>query len=332
MKKTFFLMLCASAMALIGCNKKSDPQPSGITPLDYTKDANWMLKAANPQHEVDLFYIYPTSADANCPTLVSPVDDYMKSHAYYSYQQNAECFSGYTNVFAPYYRQISMVGISQCYTPNDLIALDRNNEPWADLNAALDYYFANLNNGRPVLFASHSQGSANMHIVIDTYLKNKPDIRKRIVAFYALGYQVTQAWCDSVGVPFATGADDTGVIITWNTEKPNCTAHNLPVEGGSLVINPLTWTRTEAYAGIENNLGSLQANEAGELVKVAGRADAQINLARGVIVCTTDTNYLPANPCFGDGSFHFEDGALYYENMKANGRQRIAAYLGHDPK
>jgi len=324
-------ILCIATLAsmLTACKKTDDEQK--MKSLDYNQDSNWMIKS-NITHEVDLFYIYPTSVDANCTEVVSPVDESMKTKAYYSYLQNAECFSEYTNVFAPYYRQISSVGILQCKSYKDLIELDRNNEPWCDLNAALDYYFTNINKDRPVMFASHSQGSANMHIVMDTYMKKHPEYKSRIVAIYALGMCATQEWCDEVGIPFATGETDAGCYITWNTEAPNATKFNLPVGENSLVINPLNWKRDATYAGIELNKGSLKQNESGVLEKVPGRADAQLDLNRGVVVCTTDASILPDNPIFGDKSFHFEDGALFYGNMKENGKKRITTFLGHEPK
>jgi len=332
MRKLPFLLLCAACVALMGC-KQNEPaeEPTGLTPLDYSKMDNWMIKSP-VLHEVDVFYIYPTSTNSECTTAISPVDDYMKEKALYSYQQNAECFSGYTNVFAPYYRQVSGVGILQCKTYEDLIEMDRNNEPWCDLNAALDYYFKYINTNRPVMFASHSQGSANMHIVMDTYLKQHPEIKSRIVAIYAVGMCATKDWCDKVGISFATGETDTGCYITWNTEGPGCVSPNFAIGANSLVINPLNWKTDATYAGVEMNKGSLKANDQGILEQVAGRADAQIDAARGVIVCTTDTNYLPANALFGDKSFHFEDCALFYANMKENGKKRITAYLGHEPR
>jgi len=337
MRKILFLALfMASAIALFGSckNKSNEPEPEpqpGMQSLDYSQDANWMIKSPIA-HEVDLFYIYPTSVELSCTTLVSPVDETMKANAYYSYLQNAECFSGYTNVFAPYYRQITAVGIMQCSSYKDLIEMDRNNEPWCDLEAALDYYFANINKDRPVMFASHSQGSACMHIVMDTYMKKHPELKSRIVAVYALGMCATQEFCDEVGIPFATGEEDTGCYITWNTEGPGGTKFNLPVGENSLIINPLNWKRDATYAGVDMNKGSLKANAEGVLEQVEGRADAQLDLQRGVVVCTTDTNYLPESTTFGDKSFHFEDGALYYGNMKENGKKRIAAFLGHEPK
>jgi len=333
MKKSLFLfaILTMAVCMLFSCKKKNeeDPAPT-MQPLDYTQDANWMIKSTIT-HEVDLFYIYPTSVDQNCTTFVSPVDDYMKAQAYYSYLQNAECFSGYTNVFVPYYRQISLVGILQCSNYEEFIDMDRNNEPWCDLKAALDYYFKNINTNRPVMFASHSQGSANMHIVMEEYMAEHPELKSRIVAVYALGMCATQEWCDKVGIPFATGEADAGCFITWNTEAPCATMPSLPVGENSLVINPLNWKRDATYAGIEENKGSLKDVD-GVLVKVDGRADAQLDLQRGVVICTTDTNYLPTTSTFGDKSFHFEDGALYYENMKENGKKRITTYLGHEPQ
>jgi len=334
MKRTVLFTMLSLALLFVSCKKEEkqqeQPQPATPTlePLDYTNETNWMIKS-KIEHDVDLFFLYPTSTNPYCTTLVSPVDSVMMVTAYKNYLKNGECFSSYTNVFAPYYRQITTVGILECVTPEDLIELDRNNEPWCDVNAALDYYFTNINKDRPVIFASHSQGSANMHIVMDTYMKKHPELKKRIVAIYAIGYRITQEWCESVDFPFAKGEEDYGVIMTWNTEGPGSTDYNLPIYGNTLVINPLNWKCDTTYAGIELNTGSLKENSEGIVEHVDGRSDAQINPERGVIVSTTvpENEYIPANPIFGSKSLHFDDSALFYENMKANGKKRIDAYL-----
>ncbi len=41
--------------------------------------------------------------------------------------------------------------------------------PYADIVAALDYYFDNYNEGRSFILASHSQGSAIASLVLKDY-------------------------------------------------------------------------------------------------------------------------------------------------------------------
>ena len=127
---------------------------------------------------------------------------------------------------------------------------------------------------------------------------------------------------------FAEGADDIGVVISYNTEGPgNNGKHNAVVTEGAVSINPLNWKRDTTYADVSENLGSLNID--GELVD--GFADAQIDMERGVVVCSTADPAVyaipaPADELFGPESYHGYDYGLYYANLQENVKTRIAAF------
>ena len=53
-------------------------------------------------------------------------------------------------------------------------------------------------------------------------MKDHPEVYSRMIAAYVIGNPVTQASLDNnPHLKFATGPDDTGVIISYNTEAPN---------------------------------------------------------------------------------------------------------------
>ena len=52
--------------------------------------------------------------------------------------------------------------------------------------------------------------------------------------------------------------DDTGVIISYNTEGAG-NGDNIVVLPGAISINPLNWKRDETYASAEENLGGFIA-------------------------------------------------------------------------
>jgi hypothetical protein len=202
-----------------------------------------------------------------------------------------------------------------------------NSTPKTDVFAALDYYFENLNGGRPFILAGHSQGSIMQGYVLGEYMKAHPDYLKRMLAAYVIGYSITEeALKDNPHLKFAEGADDTGVIVSWNTEGPGNT-NNIVALPGAISINPLNWKRDETYASAEENLGGYILNEqAVKMEVVPHAADAQVNLKRGVIVTkTTAMEPIPA-AVFGPASYHNGDYGLYYNNIKENVAKRIAAY------
>ena len=54
--------------------------------------------------------------------------------------------------------------------------------------------------------------------------------------------------------------------------------------------------------------------------------DAQVNLARGVIVTTTTLPVTEGENFFGPASFHEDDYQFFYNNIKENVAKRIATY------
>jgi hypothetical protein len=141
---------------------------------------------------------------------------------------------------------------------------------------------------------------------------------------------------------FATGPDDTGVIISWNTEAPDVPPGTNPVLYGLVgrVINPLTWITDETLVSNVNNLGSIQLNPDGSVAKDANgnfklmvpSADAQINKTNGVLICSTaDEDILspgpPPSSAFPRGVYHTFDILFYYYNLRANAANRVSKYL-----
>ena len=93
------------------------------------------------------------------------------------------------------------------------------------------------------------------------YMKANPTVQARMVAAYVIGFSITQQYLDAnPHLGFATGPDDTGVIVSYNTEAPDVAVGANPVlstTGIGLVMNPLSWSRDETYvpANDPRNLG-----------------------------------------------------------------------------
>lgn len=300
------------------------------TPSDYSDIDNWMT-IPEITHAVDTFYLYPTcylddSADA---LPICTIDNQaVRLRAQDVYEGQATVFEESTNVFAPYYRQSNIYQVAGM-NPQELEEFQQK-EQRTDVYAALDYYFEHYNNGRPFILAGHSQGSIMTKIVLGEYMEAHPEYYERMVAAYVIGYSITSDWLDEHPyLKFAEGADDTGVIVSWNTEGPgNKGQHNIVVNDGAISINPINWKRDAAYAAADENLGSRLMNEdTGSYEIRQNVADAQVDPERGVVICTTDqVAFTTAGELFGPESFHNNDYALYYENLRENIKQRVQNY------
>lgn len=298
---------------------------------DYSDTNNWF---AIPEitHEIDTIYIYPTCYidESEGAAEICDIDnEQMRETVAIMYESQATVYVDSTNVFVPYYRQSNITVLSNFSNPADVEKFQKQ-EQRTDLYAALDYYFENYNDGRSYILAGHSQGSMMMRIILGEYMQAHPEYYERMVAAYQIGYSVTQDWLDEHPyAKFAEGANDTGVIISWNTEGPGNKGHNNSVVlPGAISINPLNWKRDDTYAGVEENLGSLVLNEeTGKYELGDGIGDAQIDMDRGVVVCTTNDDYIEYEEIFGPQSLHTNDYTLYYVNLKKNVADRVENYL-----
>ena len=330
------ILICgASVFTSCTSNDDNPVEPEKVQATDYSQKANW-LQLPKITKDVDAFYIYSTvyvesSFEEGAPDYATLNNLEMIMGALGEYRTNASVFEESCNVFVPWYRQAGMRYAGEVTKQTGDIDAALAGVSYTDMKAALDYFFEKCNNGRPFIIAGHSQGSAMVRYVLKNYFTEHPDYYKRMVAAYQIGYSITKD--DLAAYPhlkFATGESDTGVIISWNTEGPKNveeSAKNVVVLPGAISINPLNWKLDETYAPASENLGSLKLNEKTNEYEITDLGvDAQINLARGVIVTTTSAPVTAMPEFFGPASFHEDDYPFFYNNIKENVAKRIAAY------
>lgn len=312
-----------------------------IVAPDYSKAECW-YKIPEITKDVDTFYVYATeyilgSLQEGAPEYATLENAEMLQGVAEEYQLHATTFEASTNLFLPYYRQAGMPVMNKAWKETGNCEAAVSGMPYGDITTALDYYFENYNGGRPFIIAGHSQGSCIIKLVLKNYFKEHTDYYKRMVAAYVIGYSVTADELEAYPyLKFATGETDTGVIISYNTEGPKNAEQNAKTAvllPNAISINPLNWKRDEAYASVGENLGSLVVNEeTGELEIGDMGADAQVNLARGVVVTNAkaypmdEESVKVAAEYFGPDGRHGEDYVYYYNNIKANVAKRVAAY------
>ena len=309
---------------------------------DYSRAECW-YKFPEITKDVDTFYVYATeyimgSLEEGAPDFAELDNEEMRLGVKNEYRDHASAFADVTNVFLPYYRQSGLGYAGKVFKKTGNADDAFIGKPIDDITAALDYYFEHCNGGRPFIIAGHSQGSAMALLLLRTYFKDHPEYYKRMVAAYTIGYSVTDEYlAANPHLKFAAGESDTGVIIAYNTEGPGnveTNAHNIVVLPHTRSINPLNWKLDETYAPASMNLGSIVENETtGETEIQDIGADAQINLARGVVV--TNARITPTSAeiakagaeFFGPDGRHAYDYMYYYNNIKANVAKRVEAYM-----
>jgi hypothetical protein len=298
-----------------------------------------MAAPTSPDKPVDVFYLYPTAyqkPDATAPNICAVDDAVMVKRSALAFARQATAFEPVGNIYAPYYRQADAgytLGLPQ--SERDKVV---GGIPAGDATAAFAYYIEHFNNGRPFILAGHSQGSNVLLFLLSGYLKEHPDVYARMVAAYVIGYSVTPDYlAANPHLKFATGAGDTGVIISYNTQAPETGGPNPVVLPGALAINPITWTTDETPATAAQNLGSISLNADGSVVLgpdglpalVKEFADATVDKAKGAVICSTAPvdKLAPGNAVFPKGVYHSFDYPFYYFDIRANAALRVEKFL-----
>ncbi len=318
----------ASSGAAVPASAPTDSGP--VT--DYSQPENWLATPTSTNLPVDVFYLYPTAYQKTGPdasNTAAVTDAGMRTGAQSAYARQATLFNGSANIYAPYYRQLDAV--YALTLPQDQHDAAIGGAPTVDATAAFAYYIEHDNGGRPFILAGHSQGSDVLCHLLSGYLKDHPDVYARMVAAYVIGYSVTPTFlAANPHLKFAERADDTGVIISYNTEAPTTGGPNPVVLPGAIAINPITWTRTANLAPAAASLGSWLPDSTGTFRKVEHYADARVDVERGVVVASTpdESVWAPGKPGgFPAGVYHSLDYAFYYFDLQANAKTRVAAYL-----
>lgn len=328
MKLTHMLVCLSLALVLLsGC-------ASTATQIQepYAVASNWLALPVQGDQPVDVFYLYPTvyvRMDASAPQYSDRSIEALKQSAAMAYQLQATAFAPVANIYAPYYSQCDAASVlSLPFEERDALL---EQAPLQDAVAAFDYYITHYNQGRPFVLAGHSQGSDVLRLLLARYMPSHPEVYARMVAAYCIGTSITEAFlAEHPFLHVAKQADDTQVIVSYNTEAPGVEQPNPIVSRDALVINPITWTQSDEPAAAERNLGSLVPSPDGSLNLVQGFADAAVDLDRAVVVCSTVEGKLPvlaSSAHFPKGVYHSFDYALYYANLTENLQVRTAAYL-----
>ena len=129
---------------------------------------------------------------------------------------------------------------------------------YEDVKAAFEYYLKNYNHGRPIIIASHSQGTMHAGKLLKEFFEGKP-LQKQLVCAYIIGLPVFANYFSQMK-PCEDSAS-TGCFISWRTFEEGYVSPLIEQEKlKAYVINPLTWTMDTVLAPSELNKGGILRN------------------------------------------------------------------------
>jgi hypothetical protein len=323
MKKNLFLWLAVLLVFSACSHPKEDENLPKIG--DYSVSSNWLHVPSSATQEVDVFYVYPTviSSEAEYCELDDPE---MRTEAQKLYEAYNGIFAN-CNFYAPFYHQLSLNAFVKETTAQGTEALIER-IPLRDCKAAFEYFLKHHNNNRPIIFASHSQGTMILKQLLLWIRTEHPEVLDRMIAAYMIGYAINQDYLTKVNLPFAEGRTDTGVIICYNTEAPDAepSPFTMRLYKNCLAINPINWQRDETYASTEESLGTRLRPEDTDGTHYEDKphfADAKVNLTRGTVVTNAPVS---SGTIWPKGCLHHYDFDLFYYDLKQNVEDRITAY------
>lgn len=305
-------------------NVSAQEETVSANSVDYTDAYNW-LSLPSIDKKVDVFYVYPT-VSANESGSMAITDEGDRALAQGIFASQASVYESDANVFAPYYRQMTTnVDMSQGGLATDTKEFKQGA---VDVQDAFNYYIDTLNEGRPFIIAGHSQGTMALIELIKNRFGDDEELRSRMVAAYLIGYTVTDDDLEKAGLTAAEGANDTGVVVTYNTQSVTSAGGPMLMEGAHC-INPLNWKTDSTYAPASENIAARFYDDAtGEFQReVANYCDAQIDPETGGLKTTIPKGEVLDIGPYDEGVYHRYDYAFWYRNLEENVAERINAYL-----
>ena len=302
---------------------------------DYSKPDNWaalpfkkdsadriplFLKDEKRETRADVFYVHPTSffaegdaaawnADLNDKTVNLETDSR-------SILFQASVFNGSCRVFAPRYRQANMKAFYVFGTPKANQAFDLAYE---DIRQAFIYFLKHYNKNRPMIIASHSQGSLHVIRLLQEFFDGKP-LQKRLVCAYVLGYQIKKDAFKTLLV--GERPDQTGCFVGWRCYAKGEIPKSVVAEkGNSVCVNPLNWSISGQWVSEENHAGIMNGFDAITPRTVSAGIEPSSK------ILWIDTEAILNDKKEKVKNLHIYDYNLFWLNIRQNVKVRIEAYL-----
>ena len=329
----FLAGACNKKMYVVNSSFNNSPAPP---PPNYSKQDLWAslpgksdaadsipkktnLKDLQSTANADVFFVHPTiftgepknkyvwNADVH--------DDAINQQTQTSTILNqASIFNGACRIYAPYYRQAHLYAF---YTPNEQDGANALELAYQDVKAAFEYYLNNYNHGRPIVIASHSQGSYHAERLLKDYFDEK-ELQKQLVVAYLIGRGILP---DAFAhIRPTEKPDEVGVWASWNTFARNFYPKTYDrYFRRSQSTNPLLWNSSEDFAPKEMNHGGVVQH----FTFAPHLVDAQNH--KGLL--WINKPYVKGRAFVRTKRWHIADMNFFYMNIRENVALRIEKFL-----
>lgn len=271
---------------------------------------------------IDVFFIHPTTytnKEKEFGLNADVYDDALNlktDNSTILYQ--ASVFNAVGNVYAPRYKQAHFGNYFPKAKEDTLNAIAAFEVAYQDVKAAFIYYLENYNHGKPIVIASHSQGTTHAKRLIKEFFDGKP-LQQQLVVCYLVGMPVEWNWFNNISA--CTKPNSTGCFCSWRTFKEGYKPEYVLHEKDSMIVtNPITWDVDFPNASIKENPGTILRN----FNKIKnGIVDAQVTYN---VLWSKKPRFF-GNIFLTAKNYHIADYNFYYLSIRNNVQQRVDAFL-----
>ncbi len=328
-------------VSLIGCSPKTTAINSGTTRFfsadgipNYSQLEYWAshpdkidpadsipkpLLRIEKEKVADVFFLHPTTLtdkdkidqdngriddmDLNQKTDYSPI----------LYQ--ASVFNERSRIYAPRYRQAH---IGMYFEKDSARKYAAFNLAYEDIKKAFIYYLENNNQGRPIIIASHSQGTTHAIRLLKEFFDGKA-LSKQLVCAYLIGMGVKKDQYEKI--PVCIDSSQTGCFVSWRTYRNDYEDGVISRSDSVIaVVNPINWTIGNDDVGREMQKGAVLYNF-DKIIQHTQGAKAQGN------ALWVSRPKFPGSFLYTTKNYHAGDINLFYVDIRENVSKRIDTYL-----
>ena len=329
----FFLISCGNKTYVLTTRFKDSPAP----PLpDYQVADVWAalpdkrdaadsiplksnLKDQQAVAHADVFFIHPTIFTEKPSSPHHWNADVSDAGLNYKIQTStilnqATIFNGSCRIYAPYYREAHL---SAFYTTDLESAKASLDLAYEDVKSAFQYYLKHYNQGRPIVIASHSQGTYHAVRLLQEFFDGR-ELQRQLVVAYLVGRAVPASSFKNFKP--SSGPQEVGVWASWCTFGRNYLPDSYEkYYKNSVSINPLLWNASEDFAPKELNKGGVGL----KFTMYPQLADAQNH--KGVL--WINKPYIKGRAFLKSKNWHRADMNLFYMNIRENVALRLEKFF-----
>ena len=312
----------------------TDVEPVEVTSdtamIDYSDEKYWCYWNDGIEKSADVFLIIGTIFQAPEGNIALNEDTIEKERRFVNRMRGMTDDS--CTLFAPAFRQKTLDGYVSAQT-------DAYSEyAYKDIREAFRYFLDHGHTaGKPIVLFGFSHGAEMVNMLMEEYFTGDSEeavsLRNELAGAYILGWGITAEEYEKYpDLKAAQGADDTGVMISFEAERPDV-VDSLTVPAGKeyVSINPLNWKTDSTRASKEENEGAVLVNGKGEIkYEEKNFCGGYLDETPRHVLKIDDINYdkyenqiayLPV------GSYHSYIITFFYRNLQKNVTERVNALL-----